>query len=627
MLEAFRNGAKSWPAKVFLGLLLASFAVWGIQDVFRGVRTADLVEVGGRGISSEVFRQDLNKTLQQFSQQTGTNVTLEEARKLGLDKQVLDRMIAEAAVDAQGERLKIVVGDKAVGDGILTNKLFLDSSGKFDRARFQNILQQNNLTEPGYVALEKADMLRRSFSGTAGDNVTLPRTLVDALTRYRDETRDARYVSFSVNASDVPAPTDTEIQKQYESAPTAYTAPEYRSIAVIKVEATDIAAKVDVTDVEVTQAYESSKAEYFKPEMRDIIQLSFADVAAADKARARIVAGEDILKVAAELGQKEADVSFKERTKADFLDEKMGEAAFALKEGELSAPVKGSLNTAVFKVVKITPEHQPTLAELSQTLKDKVRFEKAREEIQSVYDAVEDARAQQTKFEDIAARAGIPIVMVSAVSAAGLDKAGKPVELVLKDEVVRAAFAGEVGVEVDALQVGDGYVWLEVRGIIPSAVKPLAEVKDQVKADWAASKLRNLASEKAKAIVDKAGSTTKLESIATELNSRVETVSGLKRNETSEKFDGVATIALFSVAEKSLTWALEGDGKTARIIEVAKVTAPTMGASASAKEIADVARQGLSSDLTDSYLKTARNGTTVVLNEDLWRKIDGATSQ
>jgi peptidyl-prolyl cis-trans isomerase D len=192
---------------------------------------------------------------------------------------------------------------------------------------------------------------------------------------------------------------------------------------------------------------------------------------------------------------------------------------------------------------------------------------------------------------------------------------------------VRAAFAGEVGVEVDALQVGDGYVWLEVRGIIPSAVKPLAEVKDQVKADWAASKLRNLASEKAKAIVDKAGSTTKLESIATELNSRVETVSGLKRNETSEKFDGVATIALFSVAEKSLTWALEGDGKTARIIEVAKVTAPTMGASASAKEIADVARQGLSSDLTDSYLKTARNGTTVVLNEDLWRKIDGATSQ
>jgi peptidyl-prolyl cis-trans isomerase D len=627
MLEAFRKGAQSWPAKLFLGLLLSSFAVWGIADVFRGVRTANLLEVGGRSISSEVFRQNLNKTLQQFSQQTGSNVTLEQARVLGLDKQVLDRMIAEAAVDAQAERLKIEVADRAVGDSITTNKLFLDSTGKFDQARFQSILQQNSMTEQGFVALEKADMLRRAFSGAAGDNVALPRTLIDALTRYRDEKRDARYVSFTVSAADVPAPTDVEIQKQYDSAPTAYTAPEYRSIAVMKVEAADIASKIDVSAEEITQAYEASKAEYFKPETRDIVQLSFADVAAADKARARIEAGEDIMKVAAELGQKESDVLFKERTKADFLDDKIGEAAFALKEGALSAAIKGSLNTAILKAVKVTPEHQPTQAELAQTLKDRVKLDKAREEIQSVYDAVEDARAQSTKFEDIAARAAIPLVVLPAVSAAGLDKQGKPVDLVLKDEVVRAAFAGDVGVENDALQVGDGYVWLEVREVIPSVVKPLAEVKDQVKADWAASKLRNLASEKAKAIVEKAGASTKLETIATELNSRVETVEGLKRNETSEKFDGVATIALFSVPEKALTWALEGDGKTARIIEVAKVTAPTMGASATGKEVADVARKGLSGDLVEAYLKTARNGTTVVLNEELWQKIDGASAQ
>jgi len=298
-----------------------------------------------------------------------------------------------------------------------------------------------------------------------------------------------------------------------------------------------------------------------------------------------------------------------------------------LQEGAVSAAIKGSLNTAILKAVKVTPEHQPTQAELAQTLKDRVKLDKAREEIQSVYDAVEDARAQSTKFEDIAARAAIPLVVLPAVSAAGLDKQGKPVDLVLKDEVVRAAFAGDVGVENDALQVGDGYVWLEVREVIPSVVKPLAEVKDQVKADWAASKLRNLASEKAKAIVEKAGASTKLETIATELNSRVETVEGLKRNETSEKFDGVATIALFSVPEKALTWALEGDGKTARIIEVAKVTAPTMGASATGKEVADVARKGLSGDLVEAYLKTARNGTTVVLNEELWQKIDGASAQ
>lgn len=627
MLEAFRKGAQSWPAKIFLALLLGSFAVWGIQDVFRGFQTADLAQVGNKSISSETFRTNLNRTLQQFSQQAGRNVTLEEARATGLDRQVLDRMIAEAAVDAQAQRLGIMVSDAAVGNAITNNKLFFDTQGKFDPARFGNLLSQNNLTEQGYVASEKGEMLRRAFSGAATDNIALPRTMVDALTRYREESRDVRYVTFTVNAADVPAPTDAQIQKQYESAPAAYTAPEYRSIAVMKVEPSDIASKVSVTDADINQSYESFKGEYFQPEKRDIIQLSFPDVAAAEKAKQRIDAGEDIMKIAGELKQKETDISFKGRLKGDFLDGKIAEAAFSLPEGAVSAPVQGSLNTAVLKVAKVYPEHQPTLAELKDTLKERVQLEKAREEIQSVYDAVEDARAQQTKFEDIASRAGIPFTLVPAISANGLDKAGKPVELPQKDEVLKTAFSSDVGVENDALQAGDGYVWMEVREVIPSAVKPLAEVKEQVKADWAATQLRTLAADKAKAIVEKAGNTTKLETIATELNGRIETATGLKRNETSEQFDGVAAAAAFSVPEKSLTWALDGDGKSARIIEVTKVTVPTGGASTASKEIADRARQGLSSDLLEAYLKSARDGTQVTLNEDLWRKIDGANTQ
>ena len=34
MLEFLRRGVKSWVAKALLLLLIASFAVWGISDVF-----------------------------------------------------------------------------------------------------------------------------------------------------------------------------------------------------------------------------------------------------------------------------------------------------------------------------------------------------------------------------------------------------------------------------------------------------------------------------------------------------------------------------------------------------------------------------------------------------------------
>ncbi len=626
MMEALRQGAKGWVAKVLLGLLIASFAVWGITDVFRGFQNADLVTVGEQKISSETFRRDLNLSIQQFKNQTGTTLTLEDARKLGLDRQVLDRMIAQASLDAQGSRLGIAVSDQAVATSIQKQKIFQDTKGAFDVARFRNLLQQNGMTEEGYVQSEKETLLRTSLSSVADGNITLPRTMLSALTRYRDETRDGRYVSFTVSEADVPQPTEADLQKQYEATPAAYTAPEYRSVVVMKVEPSDMASKIQITEQEISDAYNTFKVEYYEPERRDILQLSFPDVAAAEKARSRIEAGEDIVKVAAELGQKEKDITFSGKLIGDFLDEKIGAAAFALKEGTLSAPVVGSLNTALLKAAKVVPAKQPTLDELKAVLKERLQLEKAREEIQSVYEAIEEERSQQTKFEDIATKTGVALIVVPAISSAGVDKSGQPVSLPNKDEVLKSIFANDVGVEVDALTVGEGYVWLEVREIKPSSVKPIADVKDAVKADWTAAKLRTLAGDKAKAIVDKAGASSRLESIAGELGAAIKTVSAIKRNNTSEEFDGVATLALFSVGEKALTWALEGDGKSARIIEVTKVNIPQGMASVSAKEVGDVAKRGLGSDLLDSYLKSARAGTTVTVNEELWRQISGTTT-
>lgn len=626
MMEALRQGAKGWVAKVLLTLLIASFAVWGITDVFRGFQNADLATVGEQKISSETFRRDLNLSMQQFKNQTGTALTLEDARKIGLDRQVLDQMIARASLDTQGERLGIHVSDQAVATSIQNQKIFQDSKGVFDVARFRSLLQQNGMTEQGYVQSEKENLLRSSMSSIAEGNITLPRTMLSALTRYRDETRDGRYVSFTVSAADVPQPTDADLKKQYEATPAAYTAPEYRSVVVMKVEPSDMASKIQITDQEISDAYNTFKVEYYEPERRDILQLSFPDVSAAEKAKARIDAGEDILKVAAELGQKDKDITFTGKLIGDFLDEKIGEAAFALKEGDVSVPVVGSLNTALLKATKVVPAKQPTLEELKVVLKERLQLEKAREEIQSVYEAVEDERSQQTKFEDIAKKTGVPLIVVPAISSAGVDKTGQPVSLPNKDEVLKAIFASDVGVEVDALTAGEGYVWVDVREVIPSAVKPLADVKDTVKADWAAAQLRTLAGDKAKAIVEKAGANSRLESIAGELGVPIKTVSGIKRNNTSEDFDGVATLALFSVGEKALTWALEGDGKSARIIEVTKVNIPQGTATASAKEVQDVAKRGLGSDLLDSYLKSARAGTTVTVNEELWRQISGTTT-
>jgi peptidyl-prolyl cis-trans isomerase D len=633
MLEFFRNAAKGWTAKILLLLLVGSFSIWGVSTRMSDLigtmfGAVDLATVGSTKLSSETYRQEFKRTIDGISRQQGAQLSMDEARKLGLDQQVLDRLLAQASVDSTTSRLDLTLGDQTVKNLITSNPAFKGADGKFDVDLMRGILAKNNLSEQGYFENQKRDQLRQSMVATAGDNTVLPKAITEAMLRYKNETRDARYVTFTVNASDLPQPTDDDLKKQYESAPAAYTAPEYRSIAVLSVMPADIAAKVQVTDEDLKTGYEKFKEDFHTPERRTLIQLSFPSVDAAAAVKARLDKGEDILKIAAELKQKESDITFTDKTREDFLDQTIADAAFALKEGEVSAPARGSLNTALLKAVKVTPERQLTLDEIKDELRKKVQLDKASEQIQPIYDAVEDARASQTKFEDIASKLGIPVTVVPALSADGRDKSGKDVSLPARDEVLKAVYASDVGVENDALTSGDGYVWYDVREVVPSALKPIAEVKDQLKADWSAAKMRTLASDKAKAILAKAGVTTALGTIATELGQPIKTAAAVTRNQTTESFDGAATQALFGAPEKTLAWALEADGQSARIIEVTKVSIPAFdAASPDTKAIGEQVRKGLSADMNDAFVKAMRAGASVVLNDKLWADIRGTVGQ
>jgi peptidyl-prolyl cis-trans isomerase D len=632
MLEFFRNAAKGWIAKIFLLLLVGSFSIWGVSSRMSDLigtmfGAVDLATVGGTKLSSETFRQELKRTMDGISRQQGAPISMADVQKAGIDQQVLDRLLAQASVDATTKRLDLAVGEQAVKNIITTNPGFKGADGKFDINVMRSVLAQNNLSEQGFVEGQKRDQLRASMVATAGDNTVLPKAVTEAMLRYKNETRDARYVTFTVSASDLPQPTEEDLKKQYESAPAAYTAPEYRSIAVLSVMPADIAAKIQVTDEDLKVGYEKFKEDFHTLEKRTIIQLSFPSVDAATAAKARIDKGEDILKIAAELKQKESDITFADKTRDEFLDQKIADAAFALKEGEVSTPVKGSLNTALLKALKVNPEKQSTLDEVKDELRKKVQLDKASEQLQPIYDAVEDARASSTRFEDIAAKLGIPVTVIPAISADGRDKSGKDVSLPAREEVLKAVYGSDVGVENDALTAGDGYVWYDVREVVPSAVKSIANVKEQVKADWSAAKMRTLASDKAKAILAKAGTTTAIGTIATELAQPIKTANAVTRNQTTEAFDGVATLALFSAPEKTLTWALEADGQSARIIEVSKINIPPFdGASADAKSLDEQMRKGLSADMNEAFIKAMREGAKVVLNDKLWADIRGGTA-
>ncbi len=628
MMESMRKAAQGWVAKVLLVILAISFGVFfNISDVFRNFGSSTLATVGKKEITPDDFERNFRDFLQNIGRQTGQAMTVEDARKQGLDRAILDGMIREAAVDNETEALGLHIGQDYLVKEAMNEASFKGTNGQFDPELFKRILAQNGLTEAGYFAQTRQRLLRDALTGSANADPTGSATLAEALYRYRNEQRDARFFVVKAADSEVTPPTDDEIKKEYEANPGAYTAPEYRAVAVMKAEPADILSKIQISDADLAAGYDKYKSEYFTPEKRTILQISFPSLDEAKAAKTAIDGGKDFVALATERGFKEADITFVDKTKAEFIDKTIADAAFALKEGTVSEPVKGSLATVLLKAVKVSPEHQATLEEVKQPLTDRLKLEQARDEIQSVYEAIEDARAAQTKFEDIASKAGIPFELIAMTDAMGRDKDGKDISMPHKNELLQAAFASDVGVENDAISVDDGYVWYEVREVVPSAVKPLDQVKDQARAKVVADKVRALAEDKAKKLVERAKTGATIEELAKEAGAEVQTAQGLRRNENTDTFDAAAVNALFAVPEKSFAYAVEADGKSARVMQSEAVLLPAFDPKAPDNaKAADALKQAIGGDLAGAYLAALQKDAGVTVNETLWRQISGQTT-
>lgn len=627
MLDSLRNAAKSWVAKALIFILAASFGVWGIADVFTGYRAGALATVGNEEVTVEQFNQAFNNALQRMSQ-SGQTLSPEEARLLGIDRQVLHNLIQQAAITNQAKSLQLAVGDELIAKETQENPAFQDASGKFNPEAFRRRLQANDMNEAMYLAYERENRLRSAIADTADGEFPSSKTLVEAFHRHRNEQRDARYFVVKAAESDVKPPTDAETKAHYEANPAAYSAPEYRVAAIVKAEPEDVASRINLDEDELHEAYEKYKGDYFTPEKRTILQMTFPNVEEAAKAKGRISAGEDFMAIATERGLKEADVTFADKSKAEFFDPVVAEAAFKLTEGAVSDPLKGSLATSLIKVVKVLPEHQKMFDEAKDELTQRLRIERAREEIDSIYGAVEDGRGAQTKFEDIAKAENLPFQLIGPVDAAGRDADGKDLQLPRKEELLRAIFESDVGIDNNPLAAGDGYIWYEVREMKPAATKPLDAVREQVIADIVAAKLRTQAAEKAKAMVERARSGVTLEALAQEAGATVRTAQGLKRNETSPDFDAEAIAALFNVPESGFAFAVESDGKSAQVMQSQAVLLPPFdGASEEAKTIASSIEEGTGNDVLSSYLAALQGQAGITINETLWRQISGTQTQ
>src|SRR5580698_8441390 len=536
MLRGLRKASSNWLGKtimtVVMGVLIISFGVWGIADIFRGFGQSTVAKVGHTEISLNDFRGLYTDRLQQIGRQFGRPLTPDQARAFGIDRQVLQQAIAEAALDEEARRMGLGQSDAETKRVIMSDPNFKGPSGTFDPARFQSVIRQFGFTEQRYIADQRRVSLRRQIAGTISAGLEPPKTMIEALSRFQNEQRSIEYVKLdAAQAGTIDPPSPEALAGYFDEHKIQFRAPEYRKLAFVAITPEDIAKWSDVSDEDTKKLFDQRHDALGTPEKREVSQIVFPNAEEAAAARTRIESGTSFDDLAKERGLAPGDIDLGLITKSEIVDPAIADAAFALPTGEVSQPVQGKFGVVLVKIGKIEPGVEPSYASLAPNLKKEIAVERARASVSELRDKMEDERGGGASVVEAAQKLGLTAVTVDAVDRSGRLPDGQLVNNIPPGlDVVSQAFASDVGVDNDPIQFNGGYVWYDVLGIIPSRERTLDEVKDQVATRWRDDQITGRLRTKATEMVQKLDQGGKLADEATSLGLKVETAAAFKRD-------------------------------------------------------------------------------------------------
>jgi peptidyl-prolyl cis-trans isomerase D len=628
-----RKASSNWLGKtimaVVMGVLIVSFGIWGIADIFRGFGQSTLATIGRTEISINEFRQLYTEKLQQIGRQFGRPLTTDQARAFGIDRQVLQQTIAEAALDEEARQLGLGQSDAETMRTILADPNFKSVGGAFDPARFQAVIRQYGFTEQRYLADQRRVSLRRQIAGSLSAGLEPPKAMIEALSRFQNEQRSIEYVKLdAAQAGTIDQPSPEALAGYFDDHKTQFRAPEYRKIAFVMVTPEEIGKWSEVSDEDAKKLFEQRRDRLGTPEKREVSQIVFPNAEEAATARGRIASGLAFDDLARERGLSASDVNLGMVAKSAVIDPAVADAAFSLPSGEVSQPVQGKFGTALVRIGKIEPGAEPAYESFAAGLKQEIATERARSKVAELRDKMEDERGGGANVIEAAKKLGLAAVTIDAVDRSGRLPNGQLTTSIPPGlDVVSQAFNSDVGVDNDPISFKGGYVWYDVLGVTPSRERNLDEVKDQVEARWRDDQIASRLKIKATEMVQKLDQGGKLADEAAAAGLKVETANAFRRDASLPGVPAGAITAAFRTAKDGVGQTAVAGASEWIVFRVTDVSVPPVDmASDDIKKLKETIQRGLTDEQLAQYVTKLESDIGTSINQAAFAQVTGANN-
>ena len=500
MLIAMRRGAAGWVAKILFGLLILSFAVWGIGDYLTPDADPVVAEVGDIEIRRSALDRAERQQIERMRRVLGGAFDPDDLPQSTIRAAALDQLVGQTAVEMETRALGLSVTDAAVSAAIRSNPQFAPD-GAFDAAAFRRALFVAGLTEDAYVDSLRTDLARAQLVNSIAARMPPPLPLAEVANQVERQERNVAYVQAETGAIETPAPTDAELRAYVEANAERYAEPERRDVRALIVSTETVLEATEVTDAEVEARYEATKEQLRRPERRTLTQALFQSEEEAKAFRSTAPTEVDVFKNLAELaGAAVTDLGA--LAQDEVFPKALADVVYAAQENAATQPVGTGLGWHVVLISDVAPAGVAPLEEVRGQIRDHLRAERAETGVVERANSMEDALAAGGDLNAASAAAGLPVKTFVGVDRNGRGPDDEPVEGLPADPAfLDAIFERQAGDQSGLIELdGARFTALIVDDIHPSAPKPFEEVRAKAEEAWRTEKRREIAEERLAAL-------------------------------------------------------------------------------------------------------------------------------
>jgi len=369
--------------QVFLGLIALTFATWGIESYTRVRGSSDEVaSVNGLKISQREFENERRQQEERMRQLFGGRVdpaTLDtpESRRV-----LLDQMISQRLVASEASRANLAVSDETLAETIQSIPAFQEN-GKFSKAQYEMMLRAQNppMTPAQFEARLRHDLALQQLVRSVSETAIVPKAVAErlnALTAQKREISDAplRAEQYLAQAK----VDDAKVKAYYDANPSQFSAPERVRAEYIVLSAQALAAQEPVTDEEIRKVYEARASQFRVDEQRRASHILVKTKDEAEKLLAELKKSPGSF---AELAKKYSQDTVSAANGGDLgwfakvmMVKPFEDAAFAMKEGQLSGPVQSEFGYHIIKLTGIQPGKARPFEEVKKELGQQIARDK-----------------------------------------------------------------------------------------------------------------------------------------------------------------------------------------------------------------------------------------------------------